>query len=184
MATPTSLPATFTAGQVLTAAQQNGLRGAFRILQVVSTTKTDTFSTTAAVGSPVVVTGLTATITPQSTTSKILVVASVSCGMDTANNQTFSFLYRDGSPIVRGDANGSRTRVTAQAAVGASSFQQLVSMTFLDSPTSIAALTYQVYVSTNIAAGGTATVNRSFTSANAAAEGATASTITVFEVSA
>jgi hypothetical protein len=33
MATPTNLPATFVAGNVLTAAQQNGLRGAFRVLQ-------------------------------------------------------------------------------------------------------------------------------------------------------
>jgi len=34
MATPTSLPASFTSGQVLTAAQMNNLRGGFRVLQV------------------------------------------------------------------------------------------------------------------------------------------------------
>ena len=45
MATPTTLPATFVAGNVLTAAQMNDLRGAFRVLQIVSTTKTDTFTT-------------------------------------------------------------------------------------------------------------------------------------------
>ena len=155
------------------------------ILQVVSTSKTDTFTTTAGVGSPVLVTGLTATITPQSTTSKIYVVANVSVGMDTTENQVFLFLYRGGSPIIQGDTIGSRTRVTAQATVGGPTFQEMVTMTFLDSPSSIASLTYQVYISKNIGPGnGTATVNRSFTNSNAASEAASTSTITVFEVSA
>jgi hypothetical protein len=184
MATPTTLPASFTAGQVLTAAQMNNLRGAFRVLQVVSTAKTDTFSTTAAVTAPVVVTGLTATITPQSTTSKILVIASVVLGGDQAQNQTNSFLYRDGAAILLGDASGSRTRVTAQSSVANAGFVESVTMTYLDSPASVAALTYQVYISTNVAAAGTALVNRSFTNGNSAATPLGASTITVMEISA
>lgn len=70
MATPTNLPATQTSGNVLTAAWLNDLRGAFRILQVVSA------STSTAVSSStttLVDTGLSATITPQSSSSKILV---------------------------------------------------------------------------------------------------------------
>ena len=74
MATPTNLPATFTAGQVLTSAQTNDLRGAFRILQVVTGTHS-TFSTCNTTTYTDL--GLTATITPQSTSSKILVVAFV-----------------------------------------------------------------------------------------------------------
>lgn len=183
MATPTTLPASFTAGQVLTAAQMNDLRGAFRVLQVVSTTKTDRFTTTAAVGSPVVVTGLTATITPQSTTSKIFVMANVSCGMDFTQNQVFLFLYRDASPIVLGDASGSRTQITAMSSVGSSSVQETVNMSFLDSPASTSALTYQVYISKNVA-NGTAVVNGSFTNTDNSGFGVSTSTITVFEVSA
>jgi hypothetical protein len=38
MAAVTPLPATFVSGDVLTAAQMNDLRGAFRVLQVVSAT--------------------------------------------------------------------------------------------------------------------------------------------------
>jgi hypothetical protein len=38
MATPTTLPASFVAGNILTAAQLNNLRGAFRVLQVVQAT--------------------------------------------------------------------------------------------------------------------------------------------------
>ena len=71
MATPTNLPASFSSGAVLTAAQQNDLRGAFRILQVVSgKTTTATSSSTATY----VDTTLTATITPQSSSSKVLVI--------------------------------------------------------------------------------------------------------------
>ena len=73
MATPTTLPASFTAGQILTAAQMNNLRGAFRILQVVEATySTATSSST----NTFVDTGLTASITPSSTSSKILVFVS------------------------------------------------------------------------------------------------------------
>jgi len=72
MATPTSLPATFVAGDVLLASQLNNLRGAFRILQVVEAT----YSTATSSSTNVFVdTGLTATITPSATTSKILVLS-------------------------------------------------------------------------------------------------------------
>ena len=73
MAAVTTLPATFVAGDVLTAAQMNNLRGAFRVLQVVnaSTTTLVSNSTNAYVD-----TGLTATITPSSTSSQILVFVS------------------------------------------------------------------------------------------------------------
>lgn len=79
MATPTTLPATFVAGNVLTAAQMNNLRGAFRVLQVVSTTLTTSF-TSGAGGAYANVTGLSATITPSATSSKILIMATVNGG--------------------------------------------------------------------------------------------------------
>jgi len=74
MATPTSLPATFVAGNVLTAAQMNDLRGAFRVLQVVTTYSTSTFTTTS--GSEVD-SGFSATITPTSATSTILGILTI-----------------------------------------------------------------------------------------------------------
>jgi hypothetical protein len=73
MATPTTLPASFVSGNVLTAAEMNNLRGAFRVLQVVegsTTTETSSSSTTFAD------TTLSATITPSATSSKILVYVS------------------------------------------------------------------------------------------------------------
>jgi hypothetical protein len=84
MATPTNLPASFTAGQVLTAAQMNGVRGAFRVLQQVEgaySTQTGFTSATYAT------TNLAATITPQATTNKIRIDFGVPCSTDTAGGQ-------------------------------------------------------------------------------------------------
>lgn len=71
MATPTNLPASFTAATVLPASSLNSLRGAFRILQVVmGTTTTATSNSTTTYAD----TTLTATITPQASSSKVLVL--------------------------------------------------------------------------------------------------------------
>jgi hypothetical protein len=66
MATPTSLPASFTTGAVLTAAQMNDLRGAFRVLQVL---QGNTTSQVANSGTSYIDTGASVTITPSSTSS-------------------------------------------------------------------------------------------------------------------
>ena len=79
MATPTALPAAFTVGQVLTSSDMNLLRGAMRVLQV----KTETFATAVtSTSSSYVDTGLTVTITPTSSTSKVLVI----CNLTLFNN--------------------------------------------------------------------------------------------------
>lgn len=73
MATRTNLPASTTAGQILTSQYVDDLRGAFRVLQVVqgfTSTAVENSTTTFAD------TGLTATITPSATSSKILVLVS------------------------------------------------------------------------------------------------------------
>ena len=84
MATPTNLPAAFTVGQVATAAQMNDLRGAFRVLQVVGGSTSSSVSSTS---TTFIDSGLTATITPQSTTSKILVAVAQHLYCTTANTE-------------------------------------------------------------------------------------------------
>jgi len=81
MATPTNLPAAQTTGNVLTAAYMNDLRGAFRILQVVSTSDTTTRTTT---GNYPQLSTLNVSITPQSSSSLILVTATISGNIDSA----------------------------------------------------------------------------------------------------
>ena len=95
MATPTALPAAFTVGQVLTSADMNLLRGAVRVLQVVqgSTATAASNSTTTFAD-----TGLTATITPSSNTSKILVLVSQAgiSNNSSAGGATTCNIVRDG----------------------------------------------------------------------------------------
>ena len=145
MATPTSLPASFTAGQVLTAAQQNGLRGAFRVLQVVSATTTTETSTSSMTYADI--TGITATITPQSATNKILVVYMTEIDK-TAGNSSNSV----GIQFVRGS--------TVIATWGTNLFQNSAVALFapftgvwLDSPATTSATTYKAQIANgNVAA--------------------------------
>jgi hypothetical protein len=137
MATPTSLPASFTAGQVLTAAQQNDLRGAFRVLQVVSATTT---TVTNNATTSYVDTALTASITPQSTTNKVLCITFNACAKnaDNALNGVALKVLR-GATVINTYRFGL---YTATALINIGSLDMIV----LDSPASIAAQTYKVQI--------------------------------------
>ena len=179
MATPTTLPASFTAGQVLTAAQMNGLRGAFRVLQVVSTLKTDTFTTTSTTNTDV--TGLTVTITPQATSSQILVLAQVNGANDFGVSNGYVQLTRGSTNIDFGDAAGSRSRVSGEFSTVNGGATINVPIVFLDSPATTSATTYRIQVRTPA---GTLYVNRSKSDTDNAFSARGASTITVMEISA
>jgi hypothetical protein len=150
------------------------------ILQVVSTTKTDTFSASvaeAAISGDV--TGLTATITPSSTSSKILVSAQVSLAVVGAV-AAHGHLFRDGTAIFRADAAGNRLRATV-AGVGAGA-APTVPIIFLDSPSSTSALTYSIRLSHNNDTTDTVVLNRSGGDSNLTRIARFASSITVMEV--
>jgi hypothetical protein len=136
MATPTNLPAAFSVGDVLTSANMNLLRGAFRILQVV-TAGYDTIVTNNT-GS-FVDTGLTATITPQSTTSKILVIVSQTFSKSAGNaaNAVKSNIVR-GATSIFAPQNAALYTGTAVDLVGPS-----MAAIVLDSPATVSATTYK-----------------------------------------
>lgn len=179
MATPTNLPAAFVSGAILTAAQQNSLRGAFRILQVVTTSKSDTFTTTSTTYTDV--TGLSVSITPQSTTSKIFVVAGVSGTGETGATNFFGRLMRDSTPIAVGDAASTRTQASIFAP--AQEAPSSMSVMFLDSPVTTSATTYKIQVKSQ-AATKTVYVNRGVSDTDFSTNPRTFSSITVFEISA
>jgi len=180
MATPTTLPATFTVGQVLTAAQMNDLRGAFRILQVVQTFKSDTFTSTST--SYVDVTGLSVTITPSSASNKILVFAVVNGTGNSGVSSAILQLVRDSTAIGNGSAAGSRRVGFAQIPEISGSINS-AAITFLDSPATTSSTTYKIQgaLMTGV---GTFAINRSVTDSNNDAYGRVSSQITVMEVSA
>jgi hypothetical protein len=185
MATPTTLPASFTAGQVLTAAQMNALRGAFRVLQVVSTAKTDTFTTGSTTYTDI--TGLTATITPSSTSSKILIYAQVSFSAGpSAGNAAFFRINGGNASNFIGNGASTRTQAAIFAPNSASWPVGFTAVTYpimyLDSPATTSATTYAVQGRTGTA--GTLYINRSDLDTDSANYGRVASSITVMEISA
>lgn len=149
------------------------------IRQVVSTTKTDTFSVSTS--SFVDVTGLTVTITPTSASNKILVIASVNASQDVGINNGFLRLARGATGIDLGDAASSRYQATTAVNVSGTDYPDNFSMLFLDSPSTTSATTYAVQISAH-SGGGTMFVNRSDSDGNNAFQGRYASTITVMEV--
>jgi len=156
------------------------------ILQVVSTTKTDAFTTNASAGSPAGITGLSVSITPASTSNKILLTAHI--GHTTTSNDnyaSFFYFYRGGSVIsgAIGDAAGSNRRSAFYQRGRYKYHGTAASMVHLDSPSSTSALTYQVYCSVE-GSGGYAQVNRSGSTDTADHIGRTISTLTAMEVAA
>ena len=153
------------------------------IIQVKSTTKTDEFSTTST--SLVDVTGLSVTITPTRSDSKILVMATVNCGVDN-DNFMYGQLLRDSTHIFRGDASGSRPRRSFMFYNGASDANEGMNatrtITHMDEPATTSATTYKIQI--QCATAGEAHVNRSERDTNTSQYDArVASSITVMEVS-
>ena len=162
------------------------ITGVGKILQIVNAIKTDTFTTTAAISSPAAVTGLACTITPSSSSSKILIVVNVGCTGTTNNDFASRFhLFKGGSEIsgAKGDASGSRTRYAFACRLDNNHRYSSQSMTYLDSPSTTSATTYQLYMSVE-SSGGSAVLNRSGQDSNGEAFPRTISTFTVMEVSA
>ena len=179
MPTPTTLPNSFTAGDVLTAANMNLLRGAFRILQVSQAAKTDTFTMSSTTFANI--TGLSVTITPFSNTSKFLLVANVNVGPGELTTNAAELRFSGGnSTAFVGDTAGSRIRIGAQALTNTGQHMDNVTMVYLDSPATASAVTYTVQIRTT----GTVYVNRSFTDTDNASHARAASSLIVLEVSA
>jgi hypothetical protein len=152
--------------------------GSSAILQVVSVTKTDTFTTTSTTFSNV--TGLAVSITPTSTSSKILISGSVNIGSTQGTNGVHFRLARGATAISLADVAGSRNRAysggnTIQAAMVSSAFE------FLDSPATTSSTTYNVQLATN-SSGQTAAVNRQLADADDIGTPRGVSTITVMEI--
>jgi len=140
---------------------------------VVSAAKTDTFTTTST--SPVDITGLSATITPSSATSKVLVIAYLNVSCSTPTQIAAAQLYRDATEIADGSDGTARNVAVHFRGSADSIFAQPV--VYLDSPATTSATVYkfQMFVT-----GGTGYLNRQ---GSTDASGV-ASAITLLEVAA
>jgi len=153
-----------------------------KVLQVVSTALTSTYTDSSASGTLTTITGLSATITPSATSSKILVLASVSVGGNDGSRFVFGLTGGNTATAYVGDTAGSRKRVaTGQIPAEVNGLMQ-VSLMFLDSPATTSSTTYSVQ--TAAIASETVYVNRAGTDTDNANHCRGASTITVMEISA
>ena len=151
--------------------------GGTRIGQVVSTLKTDTFTTTSTTFTDI--TGLSVSITPTLSTSKVLVTFTVQAA-NSATKTGYMQLMRDSTAIAIGDAAGSRSRSTVLVRTAEDNIANTVSIMFLDSPATTSATTYKLQGRTE--SGATLYINRDNGYGNAVAYSTEASTITVMEV--
>ena len=149
------------------------------VLQVVSATKTDKFthgSTTFTT-----VTGLTASITPTSSSSKLLVSINVQGSQDVGVNDCFVAIYRDSTPIGVGGSDGNRTSHSFMLQSSEAGWSESGSMTTLDSPNTASTIVYSVKVAAKNS--GTIFINRGDNNANTSSgAGSPASSITVMEI--
>ena len=123
-----------------------------KVLQVVQTYKTDVFSTISE--SLVDITGMSASITPSSTSNKILVLLNLCVGSSSNANRTMIQLMRGATNIGVGDAGGgNRTRSISTEfqpqpynTGNVDNSTDIRQHTFLDTPSSTSALTYKVQI--------------------------------------
>ena len=158
--------------------------GGGKILQVVSTSKTDTFSLTSSTFTDV--TGFSATITPSAASSKIFVVYNTNMSGNDNNVRIFARLLRDSTPINVGAAAGSRRQASFGGYVNTTNGSQKygaesVSGTILDSPNTTSAVTYKIQIA---ATSGAVYVNRDGEDSDSANYARTPSTMTLIEVAA
>ena len=154
--------------------------GAGAVLQVVSATKTDTFTTGST--SFTDITGLSVSITPTSASSKILVMYSLMHG---TNSGSFPMvrLVRGSTAIAVGAASGSRIPVTSIAwSGGGTNVMNMQSMNFLDSPSTTSSTTYKLQIYSD--GGQTHYINRNVRDEDGTYEPRGVSTITVMEIAA
>jgi len=153
---------------------------------VVSATKTDTFITTST--SFVTPTGLSATITPTSASSKILIIAQLSVSPDNigARSTVHGRISGGNAGTYVGDASGSTVRnVFGIRETGDEFFNSNIAQTmvYLDSPNTTGATTYEAQIRMGLS-GSSVSLNRPENSTNSADFGRGASSITVIEVAA
>jgi len=114
-----------------------------RVLQVVSAVFSSSATTTS---SSFTASGMSASITPSSSSSKIFIIVAVAGSQTTSNGAGIFTIYRGATNI--GNATDGFTYLYSNATF-TNPFRVPVNMSFLDSPATTSATTYEVYFKTN-----------------------------------
>jgi hypothetical protein len=114
------------------------------VIQVVNATSTSTFSTTS---TSFVTTGFSASITPTSSSSKILALLSANGFHGSSSAQVWVTLYR-GATELSGATNGLNG-----ISNGAGGIIGVLNFSYLDSPATTSSTTYTIYIRTSAGTG-------------------------------
>ena len=158
------------------------------IIQVKSTTLTTNVSVTIADGANTTfydVSGLSVSITPTRSDSKILVMVQMNIGTDQTTQRVGVRLRRDSTTIgASTDTGNSENAGSITSLEHHRAYQsQSVNFHFLDSPSTTSSVTYKIQIGNPHSSSYTFFVNRSGADNDQAWEARTCSTITVMEVS-
>lgn len=145
------------------------------VLQVVSVNKVDSFSTTST--SFVDITGLSVSITPISSASKIYIVVTIPVVSGTSGSGANFALSRNGTLIGQG-TSGTTQNSIAVVYMASNEFYNGTSFSILDSPATTSAITYQIRLLSS--AGGTCWIGRR----GSDTYGGSSSTLTAMEIAA
>jgi hypothetical protein len=176
-------------GTVLTAdsAEATGLKwataaGGGKILQVVQTVLSTTASTTS---TSFVDTGVTASITPTSASSKILVMVSMPTGKNDGGHSVYSSLFRGSTNIISPTSPSARTPGISMIPgdiTGMQYFLNSVNYTYLDSPATTSSTTYKIQY--YVGSSGIGYINRTSWDADSNQSVRSVATMTLMEIGA
>lgn len=174
---------TIKTNQIQTTAGKPILNSTGSIIQVVQGILTSSF-TCVANGTVTAITGLSASITPTSTSSKILVSVSLSHSVSQASTTYGGQVRRNGTVNIQlGDASGSKQQCNVPLTwAGDGNQHNTFAWSVVDSPATTSATTYGVYVNNDNT--GTLFVNRTSTDQDNSTGKRSISTITLFEITA
>jgi hypothetical protein len=166
-------------GTVLTTATNTNFP-AGSVLQVVQTVKSDTFTTSSS--SFADITGLSVSITPTNSTSKIFVLVNLSASMTVSGWNSLFRLLRDSTVVYNGNSAGNRSLGFGSLYLGNTQDVRSINAVFLDSPSTTSAITYKVQCFAQTGSSGSVTINRSGNDGDSAEIIRSASSITVMEI--
>ena len=153
------------------------------VLQVVQATETARISKSSTSTNNFTTAFMSATITPSSTSSKVLVIVSGTIGWESGTLHTK--VLRGSTDIFRGDANGNRLQ-SANSHRHASTTYTLtmdsINIHYLDSPATTSATTYNFVASLGDTYSGDIVLNGTQNNTDASYGGAAASSITLMEI--
>ena len=161
-------------------------RGPGAILQVVQSTYTSTFDQNINADAEFDMTQLTASITPSSSSNKVMFICNLSHSFETSH-ALFCYIKRGGSQITAaiGNSSGNKARVTTGLFTNANNYDLNNStIQFLDSPSSTSSLTYGLTFRHGSNAQRALFINRSYADTNSYQYPRAISSMTLMEIAA